>query len=165
MKQSLFADAVYSGCAVTTSESLYKDQLKDRGCEVIRAHGDADVDIVKAATASAKRRDTTLVGEDTDLLILLLHYAEREIAQGRSRRSGRGLTTFSATNFYYSLLFKVTAHHPPHPITTAVRHYMTGPLFKSRLRPCNNNCLKPLAVLIVCRNSYLLLSLLYYYRN
>ena len=78
LKQSLFADAVYSGCAVTTSESLYKEQLKDRGCEVIHAHGDADVDIVKAATASAKRRDTTLVGEDTDLLILLLHYAERD---------------------------------------------------------------------------------------
>ena len=51
-------------------------ELKDRGCNVIPAHADADVDIVKAATESAKFRDTTLVGEDTDLLILLLHYAE-----------------------------------------------------------------------------------------
>lgn len=56
--------------------NLISGKLKDKGCEVIHAHGDADVDIVKAATASAKRRDTTLVGEDTDLLILLLHYAE-----------------------------------------------------------------------------------------
>ena len=28
---------------------------------------------------------------------------------------------------------KVIAH--PHPLTTALRHYMAGPLFKSRLRP------------------------------
>jgi len=36
--------------------NLISGKLKDRGCEVIHAHGDADVDIVKAATASAKRR-------------------------------------------------------------------------------------------------------------
>jgi len=54
---------------------------------------------------------------------------------GRSRRSGHGLTTFSATNFFhYSLPFKVIAQPPP--LKTALRHYMAGPLFKSRLRPC-----------------------------
>jgi hypothetical protein len=58
--------------------NLISGKLKDRGCEVIHAHGDADVDIVKAAVASAKLRDTTLVGEDTDILILLLYYVERD---------------------------------------------------------------------------------------
>jgi len=61
--------------------NLISGKLKDKGCEVIHVHRDADVDIVIAATASAKRRGTTLVGEDTNLLILLLHYAEREIAK------------------------------------------------------------------------------------
>ena len=55
---------------------LIINELKDRGCKVIPAHADADVDIVKAATESAKFRDNSLVGEDTDFLILLLHYAE-----------------------------------------------------------------------------------------
>ena len=48
--------------------------------------------------------------------------------------SGHGLTTFLCHNFfYYSLPFKVIA------LTTALRHYMAGPLFKSRLRPWNEN--------------------------
>jgi len=48
----------------------------------------------------------------------------------------QGLTTFSASNFFSIFLpFKVTAQPPP--LTTALRHYMTGPLFISRLRPCD----------------------------
>ena len=43
---------------------------------------------------------------------------------------------FLPRNFlYYSLPFKVIAQPPPH-LTTALRHYMAGPLFKSRLWPC-----------------------------
>lgn len=51
-----------------------------RGCTVIQTEGDADVDITKAAVNSALEHSTTLIGEDTDLLILLLHFAD---ANGR----------------------------------------------------------------------------------
>ena len=59
--------------------SLISAQLSNRGCYVINAPGDADVDIVKTAVDSSHHRhSTTLIGEDTDLLILLLHYADTD---------------------------------------------------------------------------------------
>lgn len=45
-----------------------------KGCHVIQSPGDADVDIVKATVERSRHCTTTLVGDDTDLLILLLHY-------------------------------------------------------------------------------------------
>ena len=41
---------------------------------VINSAGDADVDIVKAAVTMAYDKSTTLIGEDTDLLCLLLFH-------------------------------------------------------------------------------------------
>ena len=52
------------------------NELQKLKCNVIQAEGDADVDIVRAAIEKAKTQSTTLIGEDTDLLILLLHYAD-----------------------------------------------------------------------------------------
>ena len=49
-----------------------------RGCHVIQSPRDADVDIVKAAVERSHHCTTTLVGEDTDLLILLLHYSRTD---------------------------------------------------------------------------------------
>ena len=50
---------------------------------------DADVDIVKATVERTRHCTTTLVGEDTDLLILLLHYSrtDNEIIYFRSDAS------------------------------------------------------------------------------
>jgi hypothetical protein len=44
-------------------------------CTVIHASGDADVDIVKEAVSSSENMNTTVIGEDTDLLLLLLHHS------------------------------------------------------------------------------------------
>uniref|UniRef100_A0A8C4Q7P4 HTH OST-type domain-containing protein n=1 Tax=Eptatretus burgeri TaxID=7764 RepID=A0A8C4Q7P4_EPTBU len=55
---------------------LVTEELQKKGCTVINASGDADVDIVKAAIKSSQHQSTTLIGEDTDLLILLLYYCE-----------------------------------------------------------------------------------------
>ena len=49
--------------------------LKQKGCHVIQAEGDTDVDIVKAAVLMSGYKSTTLIGEDTDLFILLLYHA------------------------------------------------------------------------------------------
>ena len=54
---------------------LISEELRKIGCMVINAAGDADVDIAKAAIDASHRQTTTLIGEDTDLLVLLLHYS------------------------------------------------------------------------------------------
>ena len=58
--------------------ALISTALTERGCHVIQSPGDADVDIVKAAVERSRFCTTTLVGEDTDLLILLLHYSRTD---------------------------------------------------------------------------------------
>ena len=46
------------------------------GCIVDHAKYDADVLIVLTAVASTRHKETVLIGDDTDLLVLLLHHAE-----------------------------------------------------------------------------------------
>ena len=53
-------------------------ELRRSGCDVIHAHGDADVDIMKAAVEASLVDPTTVIGEVTDLLVLLLYYAQRD---------------------------------------------------------------------------------------
>ena len=55
--------------------SYLSQKLEQRGCEIHHARGDADLLIVQTALASAARQETILVGDDTDLLVLLLHHA------------------------------------------------------------------------------------------
>lgn len=54
--------------------NMLGDCLEDDGIKVRHASGDADVLIVLTAIESAQHHDTVLIGEDTDLLILLLHH-------------------------------------------------------------------------------------------
>lgn len=51
------------------------DQLEKTGCKVYHAPGDADLLIVQKAVESATKLDTVLVGDDTDLLVLLCFHA------------------------------------------------------------------------------------------
>ena len=53
---------------------LISGRLREKGCHTIQAEGDADLDIVKAAVAMSAYKSTTLIGEDTDLLVLLLYH-------------------------------------------------------------------------------------------
>ena len=55
---------------------MISDRLREKGCTVMNAEGDADYDIVQAAIAVSEYKTTTLIGEDTDLLILLLHHMD-----------------------------------------------------------------------------------------
>ena len=57
---------------------LIAHHLQQKGCHVIHAEGDADVDIVTAAISMSSFKSTTLIGEDTDLLVLLLYHAGKE---------------------------------------------------------------------------------------
>ena len=49
--------------------------LQSDGCEVYHARGDADLLICKKAIEKSTERTVSLVGDDTDLLVLLLHHA------------------------------------------------------------------------------------------
>lgn len=49
-------------------------KLEEAGLEVEQSTGDADYDIVSTACTMAKRRSGTVVGDDTNLLLLLLHH-------------------------------------------------------------------------------------------
>ena len=52
--------------------------LQDDNCPTYHAEGDADVLIVKTAVESARERNTVLLGDDTDLLVLLCFYARSD---------------------------------------------------------------------------------------
>ena len=42
---------------------MISDQLRERYCTVVNAHGDADVDIVKTAVETSLQHTTTLIGD------------------------------------------------------------------------------------------------------
>ena len=54
--------------------NMLGDQLKQQGCTVYHDPGDADLLIVQKAIESATVGDTVLVGDDTDLLVLLCYH-------------------------------------------------------------------------------------------
>ena len=47
----------------------------ERNCKVYRTSGDADVMIIQKAVEIARVADTVLVGDDTDILVLLCYHA------------------------------------------------------------------------------------------
>ena len=49
-------------------------KLTNQGCQVFYDQTDADLLIVQKAIESASSMDTVLIGDDTDLLVLLLHH-------------------------------------------------------------------------------------------
>ena len=52
---------------------MLSEELKKNNCEVHHASGDADLLIVMIAVQSANSSNTLLVGDDTDLLVLLCY--------------------------------------------------------------------------------------------
>ena len=55
------------------------DRLQRSGCTVIHATGNADLLIVQTAIQSARSVPTVLVGDDTDLLVLLCYHTEMDV--------------------------------------------------------------------------------------
>ena len=54
--------------------NILGQKLEGAGCTVHHAVGDADLLIVKKSVELSETTDTILVCEETDLLVLLLHY-------------------------------------------------------------------------------------------
>ena len=53
---------------------LISKRLRGKGCTVVNCTGDADTEIVSVTIAASEYGSTTLIGEDTDLLVLLLYH-------------------------------------------------------------------------------------------
>ncbi len=56
-------------------------RMNENGLHCIQAVGDADLLIVKTAIDLARNETTVVMGEDTDLLILLLHHSKNSDRQ------------------------------------------------------------------------------------
>ena len=115
---------------------LISDKLRQHGCTVVQASGDADVDIVEAAVSSSMTKSTTVIGEDTDLLVLLLFKA----LYFRSDTSINVLRNVSGSDVSKLLLFA----HAFTGCDTASRIYGMGkkPLIQKLIRadPVLVNC-------------------------
>ncbi|PFX20787.1 hypothetical protein AWC38_SpisGene14755 [Stylophora pistillata] len=57
---------------------MLSEALQNVGCVTQHANGDADLLIVQTAIESARTRTTILVGDDTDLLVLLCYHASED---------------------------------------------------------------------------------------
>ena len=106
---------------------LIANCMQQKGCYVIHAEGDADVDIAKAAITASSYSSTTLIGKDTELLGLLLYYYEELDSNDLYFRSDKDRITPYVYNirilkqllgheFSYNLLFVMhflaqTQHH------------------------------------------------------
>ena len=55
---------------------IISSELRRKECRVINSLKDANVDIIKAAVEESYRRSANLIGEDTDLLVVLLYFAK-----------------------------------------------------------------------------------------
>ena len=55
--------------------AFLSQRLEQARCEIHQARGETDVLIVQTALTSAVKQETVLVGDDTDLLVLLIYHA------------------------------------------------------------------------------------------
>ena len=69
---------------------LISNGLRKSGCHVVQSEGDADLEIVRAAIALASLSSTTLIGEYTDLLVLLLYHTHVSDVKDLYFQSDRG---------------------------------------------------------------------------
>ena len=56
--------------------NVISTEIKKAGCYGVHSHDDADVDIVKLNVQGSLECSTTVIGKDTDLLVLLLYHAD-----------------------------------------------------------------------------------------
>ena len=57
---------------------IISTRLRENGCNVVNCAGDADTEIVHMTIEASKYGSTTLIGEDTDLFVLLLYHMKPE---------------------------------------------------------------------------------------
>ena len=92
---------------------LLGDALVKDGCEVIYARGDADTLIVQTAVRLSEDREIVLVGDDTDLLVLLIHLAgenKHDIYFRPEPKKGAEVRCMGVNSIKHKLGVKVCRH-------------------------------------------------------
>jgi hypothetical protein len=86
--------------------------LNQRNVETVSSEGDADYLIVTTAIEHSQRTDTVVIGDDTDLLVLLLHHGSKTnhklflLNQGKNENKGRCWDIFKIRNMLkYVILY------------------------------------------------------------
>ena len=74
-------DSLFNQANKQTLIRLIYERMRERGCHVIQAEKDADVDIGRQQYQWYLSRQPTLIGDDTDILVLLLHYTPNNNAK------------------------------------------------------------------------------------
>ena len=107
---------------------LVQGRLLAKNCQVQQVSGDADVAIAKAAVEEAETKSTTLIGEDTDLLVLLLYHSEHnDELYFRSDKMTKKTTSF------YDIQLMREALGPKLPEMLLFSHAFTGCDIASRI--------------------------------
>jgi hypothetical protein len=81
---------------------LLMSHLDHEGCRTIQSEGDADIDIVKEALTMASKQQgpIAVVGDDTDLLVLLTHHLKENMSDvwfwSEAKRSAQNATEATA---------------------------------------------------------------------
>ena len=57
------------------------ENLQAEGVQTLQSKGDADILITSTGVKCARQGTTDVIGEDTDLLVLLCHHGEEEMKQ------------------------------------------------------------------------------------
>jgi len=109
---------------------------------MMKAQEDADVDIVKAALETSHLHITTLIGEDTDqsdLLVLLLHYHEKPHWKSLFFRSDK-TTTSNAKVYNINHLKEMIRNNMCSQLLLNFMHAMTGCDTTSRILGVGKEC-------------------------
>ena len=103
----------------TNKQKFFKmltDHLEMKKCEAHHAPGDADLLIVQKAVESAIKVYTVLVGDDTDLLILLCYHARldspQSIFQARAKEGNQNHRVWDITAVKKQLGPEICTHIP-----------------------------------------------------
>ena len=67
---------------------LIGEKLEQVGCKVLFAKEDADLEIARISINESLMKNVTLIGEDTDLLLLLLFYSAKNDSSFKLRCRG-----------------------------------------------------------------------------
>ena len=96
-------------------------KLKKAGCKTIHAAGDADVTIALSAISVAGSRDTIVIADDTDVLILLCHHGNNTQGRNEGPRKARSgvyrllalssVQTFADISHFFTRCWGVTSLH------------------------------------------------------
>ena len=83
------------------SLNLLSSEPLKAGCVTHHATGDTDVLITMSADNSVKSQDTVLVGDDTDLIVLLLHHCQKGKLQTELCTRTQSVTLKEQSVVYY----------------------------------------------------------------